>query len=42
MRWDSADDPNLDGSSISVRQLLSLGLGIPSLSFSQKSCEGHE
>lgn len=42
MRWESADDLNLDGSSISVRQPLSSGLGITSLSFSQKPCEGHE
>lgn len=42
MRWDSADDLTLDGPSISVRQPLSLGLGVTSLSFSQKPCEGHE
>lgn len=42
MRWDSADDLTLDGPSISVRQPLSLGLGVTSLSFSQKPCDGHE
>lgn len=42
VRWDSADDLTLDGSSISVRQPLSLELGVTSLSFSQKPCEGPE